>query len=148
MAAWMRPEDLDWDKWQGQVHNKMPYNAERYIRWRKFYPYCAGPLGDLCPHRLHPLMLATGNPEFPAGWSAWAKSCSRRREHARRRRSGIVPRTCNWWRNSPSGVALMMISGTVNQYGLDRSCADTRRRCVMAGNRVKLRPGNGFRRRH
>ncbi len=40
-------------------------DPEAYIRWRKYYPYCAGLLGDLVPHRLLPLMVATGNPEFP-----------------------------------------------------------------------------------
>jgi predicted dehydrogenase len=58
-------KDLNWDKWQEPVHDKQPQNAEAYIRWRKYYPYCAGLLGDLAPHRLLPLMLATGNPQFP-----------------------------------------------------------------------------------
>ena len=29
------------------------------LRWRKYYPHCAGLLGDLFPHKLHPHMLAT-----------------------------------------------------------------------------------------
>jgi hypothetical protein len=59
------PRTFNWDKWQEPVHDKQAFNAEAYIRWRKYYPYCAGLLGDLAPHRLLPLMLATGNPEFP-----------------------------------------------------------------------------------
>jgi len=66
VPAWVDGKDLNWDKWQEPVHDKTPLNAEAYIRWRKYYPYCAGLLGDLVPHRLLPLMLATGNPEFPA----------------------------------------------------------------------------------
>jgi len=42
-----------------------PSGPEHFHRWRKYYRYCAGLLGDLVPHRLHPLMLASGNPEFP-----------------------------------------------------------------------------------
>lgn len=61
----MTADAIDWDKWLGPVA-KRPFNAEMYARWRKFYPFCAGLLGDLVPHRLLPLMLATGNPEFPA----------------------------------------------------------------------------------
>ncbi len=60
------PKDVNWDKWQGSVHDKTPLNAEAFIRWRKYYPYCSGLLEDLAPHRLLPLMLATGNPEFPS----------------------------------------------------------------------------------
>jgi predicted dehydrogenase len=65
VPAWVDAKDLNWDMWQAPVHDKQPLNAEAYIRWRKYYPYCAGLLGDLAPHRLLPLMLATGNPQFP-----------------------------------------------------------------------------------
>lgn len=61
----MTAATIDWEKWLGQV-SKRPFNPEHYARWRKFYPFCAGLLGDLVPHRLLPLMLATGKPEFPA----------------------------------------------------------------------------------
>jgi predicted dehydrogenase len=59
------PENIDWERWQGPVKQKVPFSNERFHRWRKYYEYCAGLLGDLVPHRLHPLMLASGNPEFP-----------------------------------------------------------------------------------
>jgi predicted dehydrogenase len=58
------PENIDWNTWLGPV-SKRPFSADAFHRWRKYYPYCAGLLGDLVPHRLHPLMLASGNPEFP-----------------------------------------------------------------------------------
>jgi len=57
--------NIDWERWLGPVKQRDPFNAQQYHRWRKYYRYCAGPMGDLAPHRLHPLMLATGNPEFP-----------------------------------------------------------------------------------
>lgn len=60
-----KPENIDWEKWLGPVHKREKFSAEQYHRWRKYYPYCAGPLGDLVPHRLHPLMLAAGNIEYP-----------------------------------------------------------------------------------
>ena len=59
-----KAENIDWDTWLGPV-SKRPFSADAFHRWRKYYPFCAGLLGDLAPHRLHPLMLATGNPEFP-----------------------------------------------------------------------------------
>jgi predicted dehydrogenase len=65
VPQWCTPQDLDWDKWQAPVKDKKAFDSEAYIRWRKYYPYCAGLLGDLVPHRLFPLMLATGNPEYP-----------------------------------------------------------------------------------
>jgi len=59
-------ENIDWERWLGpNVKTRAPFSPEQFHRWRKYFPYCAGPLGDLVPHRLHPLMLASGNPEFP-----------------------------------------------------------------------------------
>jgi predicted dehydrogenase len=58
------PENIDWNTWLGPV-SRRPFSADAFHRWRKYYPYCGGLLGDLVPHRLHPLMLATGKPEFP-----------------------------------------------------------------------------------
>lgn len=58
-------QNIDWEQWLGDVKTRVPFSAEHFHRWRKYYRYCAGLLGDLVPHRLHPLMLASGNPQFP-----------------------------------------------------------------------------------
>lgn len=58
-------EHIDWERWLGPVKERPKFIQEDFYRWRKYFRYCAGPLGDLVPHRLHPLMLATGNPQFP-----------------------------------------------------------------------------------
>ena len=57
-------ENIDWKRWLGPVKDR-PFSAEDFHRWRKYYRYCGGLFSDLVPHRLLPLMLATGNPEFP-----------------------------------------------------------------------------------
>ncbi len=59
-----KAENIDWKRWLGQVKER-PFSAEEFHRWRKYYRYCGGLFSDLVPHRLLPLMLATGNPEFP-----------------------------------------------------------------------------------
>lgn len=66
IEAESKPENIDWEKWLGPVKKRVPFNADHFHRWRKYYQYCSGLLGDLVPHRLHPLMLASGNPEFPS----------------------------------------------------------------------------------
>jgi predicted dehydrogenase len=60
-----KPENIDWERWLGKVKTRVPFSAEDFHRWRKYFRYCAGLYGDLVPHRLHPLMLASGTPEFP-----------------------------------------------------------------------------------
>ncbi|MFM7556217.1 MAG: Gfo/Idh/MocA family protein, partial [Verrucomicrobiota bacterium] len=66
IAPWAKPDDINWKMWLGeQIKTAKGFDADHYFRWRKYYPYCSGLLGDLFPHKLHPYMLATGNPEFP-----------------------------------------------------------------------------------
>ena len=60
-------QNIDWQRWLGpNIKERPAFSAEDFHRWRKYYRYCAGALGDLVPHRLHPLMLASGSPEFPS----------------------------------------------------------------------------------
>jgi predicted dehydrogenase len=110
---WCTAADLDWDKWQAPVKDKIPFNADAYFRWRKYYPYCAGPLGDLVPHRLLPLMFATGKPEFPTRVVCLgAKNC-----HTDKNTPGTPERDCpehvELVAEFPSGLVMMIVASTV-----------------------------------
>jgi predicted dehydrogenase len=106
--------NTDWEKWLGPVHRRVPFNADQYFRWRKYYPYCAGLLGDLFPHRLHPLMLATGNPEYPVRVVA----IGTRNVHTDRNTPDTperdVPEQIEVLAEFPSGVTLVVASSSVN----------------------------------
>lgn len=105
---------VDWEKWEGPVKQRMPFDPQRYFRWRKFYPYCAGLLGDLMPHRLHPLMLAMGKVEFPSRVVA----IGTQRIHTDRQQTDgtperEVPEQIELLVEFPSGVSLMLACSTV-----------------------------------
>jgi predicted dehydrogenase len=55
---------VDWKTWLGTAP-KRDWSPERFFRWRKYWDYGTGIIGDLWPHRLHPLMLAMNLNEFP-----------------------------------------------------------------------------------
>jgi predicted dehydrogenase len=107
------PNDFNWDTWQQPVKDKQPFNPEAYIRWRKYYPYCAGLLGDLAPHRLLPLMLATGNPEFPTR----VTSLGTNPVHADKTGpppERQVPEQVEILAEFPSGFSMVIVVSTIN----------------------------------
>jgi len=109
-----KPDTVDWKQWLGSVKKDTPFTPEHYFRWRKYYPYCAGLLGDLIPHRLHPLVLATGNPEFPSRVVA----IGTKNVHPDKNTDGAterdVPEHLELIAEFPSGLTLVVAASTVN----------------------------------
>ncbi len=109
-----KPETLDWETWLGQVKKRPAFSADHFHRWRKYYPYCGGLLGDLVPHRLHPLMLASGNPEFPSR----VVSIGSKNVHTDKNTPGTperdVPEHVQLTAEFPSGYLLTVTCSTVN----------------------------------
>jgi predicted dehydrogenase len=105
---------IDWDRWQEKVHTKIPFSPEHFHRWRKYYAHCAGIIGDLAPHRLHPLMLASGKPEFPVR----VVSIGTRNVHADLGTPNTaereVPEQQQIVAEFPSGYMITLTVGTVN----------------------------------
>jgi predicted dehydrogenase len=109
------PENLDWEKWLGPVKKRVKFDPQHYFRWRKFYPYCAGLLGDLMPHRLHPLMLAMGKPEFPSRVvSIGTKNVNPDKKFSPPTYDRDVPEHVELLAEFPSGVSMMLACSTVN----------------------------------
>jgi predicted dehydrogenase len=108
-----KAENVDWKKWLGPVSDR-PFSADAFHRWRKYYPYCAGLLGDLAPHRLHPLMVATGNPEFPSR----VVCIGAKRVHSDKYSPGTPERDCpehvQLIAEFPSGMMITVTTSTVN----------------------------------
>jgi predicted dehydrogenase len=140
------PDTLNWKSWLGPVAHRdtKEFNADHYFRWRKYYPYCAGLLGDLFPHRLHPLMLATGKPEFPTRVVSVGNSkvASDRKTPGTYLRN--VPENVQLLAEFPSGLILMVTSSTVNEQGIQDMIRGHHATLYFAGNRVELKPEKAF----
>src|ERR1044071_930456 len=109
-----KPDTVDWKQWLGQVKKDTPFNPEHYFRWRKYYPYCAGLLGDLVPHRLHPLVLATGKPEFPARVVAIGTKIVHPDKNTDGATERDVPEHLELIAEFPSGLTLVVAASVVN----------------------------------
>jgi predicted dehydrogenase len=136
--------NIDWDRWLGRVKERGAFSAEKFHRWRKYYEFCAGPLGDLAPHRLHPLMLATGNPEFPV------RVCSIGTRNVHADLPGApereVPEHAQLLAEFPSGLVLMVTCCTVNGSTPGMSLYGHKANVTMDANatRVEMLPQREF----
>ncbi len=132
---------IDWQKWLGPVSNR-EFNAEHYHRWRKYYPYCAGILGDLLAHRIHPLLIATGDPQFPT------RVCSIGNKKIMD--STVGPQDRDVTENTqllaefPSGLCMLITGSSVNEQGLAQVIRGQEGTLFFGGGRVELRPERPF----
>lgn len=68
-------DHIDWDMWLGWkwgLAPKIPWNADHFFRFRKYWPYNGGVATDLLYHKLAPLLIAIAGPngEYPRRVSA------------------------------------------------------------------------------
>ncbi|PYK61398.1 MAG: oxidoreductase [Verrucomicrobia bacterium] len=140
------PETVNWNMWLGPVHKKVPFNPDHFFRWRKFYPYCTGLLGDLVPHRLLPLMLATGSPEFPKRVVCTGTKPVGTDRNTPGALERDVPEHIELLAEFPSGLTLTIVSSTVSAtspgfviYGHQATLS-----IGDAGNRLNLVPERPF----
>jgi predicted dehydrogenase len=139
-------ENIDWEKWLGPVKKREPFSAEHFHRWRKYYQYCAGPLGDLVPHRLHPLMLASGSPEFPVR----VVSIATQNVHADKEVPGTplreVPEHHQLIAEFPNGYVLTITASTVNARspGFVLYTHKATLEVGTSGDSIKLQPERDF----
>lgn len=134
------PANLDWDRWQGNAP-KIPWSpaaAHRYFSWHKYYDYNSGILGNLLSHRFYPLMLATGNPEFPR-----RVVCTATRKVSTNR---DISDTTHVLAEFPSGLTFVIAGTTVNEVGLPDIIRGRNATVYLAAsaNQAKLQPEKLF----
>lgn len=54
-------DHIDWETFRKGTEPK-EWDPDRFFRWRKYWEYGTGLVGDLMPHRLHPIMIAMNVP--------------------------------------------------------------------------------------
>jgi len=130
-------QNLDWYRWLGKAP-KIPWNPDHYFSWHKYYTYNSGIIGNLLPHRFHPMMLATGEPQFPRRvCCTGTKKVSTDRE---------ITDTTHLLAEFPSGLTLVVAGTTVNERGLEDTLRGQKATLFFATsqNRVELKPERPF----
>jgi predicted dehydrogenase len=141
-----KSDNVNWKQWVGTQVKRAPkgFDGDHYFRWRKYYPYCAGLLGDLFPHKLHPYMLATGNPEFPLRVACVGMRKIESDKLTPNTYMRDVPEIVQLIAEFPSGMLMHITSSTVNEQGTQEMIRGHKASLVMAGNRVEIKPERPF----
>ena len=131
------PSNLDWERWLGKAP-KIPWTPEHYFSWHKYYQYNSGILGNLLSHRFYPLMLATGQPEFPS-----RVVCTGTRKVSTDR---DITDTTHVLAEFPSGLTFVIVGTTVNELGLPDTIRGRKASVSIAAsaNQAKLQPEQLF----
>lgn len=131
----LTPDTLDWKLWVGHVPDR-PFSPDDYFRWKKYHPYTAGILSNLLTHRIVPLLMATGSPEFPSRVACLGT------KHITPDRD--IPDNTQLIAEFPSGFSIIVIGSTVNEVGLAQVIRGHEGTLYFGGNSVELRPERPF----
>jgi predicted dehydrogenase len=141
----LKADNVNWKSWLGtDIKKQVDFNADHFFRWRKYYPYCAGLLGDLFPHRLHPLVLATANPQFPLRVAALGTKMIGTDKNTPGTPVRDVPECLTLIAEFPSGYSLMVCSSSVNEVGVPDVIRGHMGTLFIGGNKVELKPERPF----
>ena len=145
IQKWASADDINWQMWLGnQIKVRQSFDADHYFRWRKYFPYCGGLLGDLFPHKLHPYMLATGNPQFPVR----VASVASRKVETDKNTPGTymrdVAEIVQMIAEFPDGMVMHITSSTVNEMGTQEMIRGHKATLTMQGNKIALTPERAF----
>ncbi len=131
----LTPDSVDWKEWLGPVPDR-PFNEDHYFRWRKYYPYCSGILGDLLSHKIGPMLVALGDQGFPR-----RVSCQGTREITTDR---DVADDIQILAEFDSGASLLVVGSTVNEQGIPDVIRGHHSTLSLGGGRITLNPERPF----
>ncbi len=130
-------QTVDWKMWLGNAP-KRPWSPERYFRWRKYWDYGNGIIGDLWPHRLHPLMLGMAIEEFPKSVSCMGGIlCNTDQGNGEMR---DVADTTTLMVEFPSGTMIFLAGSTVNERGVEDVIRGHKANLLFGGAKVEIVP--------
>ncbi len=137
----LTPQTCDWKMWLGSAP-KRAFSPERYFRWRKYWDYGNGIIGDLWPHRLHPLMIAMANMEFPKRVACvGANICHTDKGYGEER---DVADATMMMVEYPSGAMIYLAGSTVNEQGVPDMIRGNKATLYFGGGKVQIRPERPF----
>lgn len=135
------PKDAEgyvwWDRWLGSewgLADNIPWSADRFFRFRKYWAYNGGVATDLLYHMLAPLLLAITSPngEYPRKVVASGGKYIEKDERD-------IPDTFIMTVDYPSEHTIVLASVMTNDNGIDTVIRGQHGTITLADNAIELR---------
>ena len=139
---------IDWDTFR---RNKGPkdWDPDRFFRWRKYWAYGSGLVGDLMPHRLHPMYIAMGIPtNGDGGWpvrvsAGGVLTVQTKHPEVPGKPDRDVPDFTYTTVDFPE-YSLIIMSTTVNEQGMRPMIRGNKATIIFSGASAQITPERAF----
>lgn len=135
---------IDWNTFRKGLGPK-EWDPDRYFRWRKYWAYGNGIMGDLFPHRLHPLAIAMNLPTeglagFPSRVASLGGLYVQKINPVTKKVDREVPDFTNIEVDFPEEFSIMLLGSTINENGWEDMIRGNKASLFFGGNGVEIRP--------
>jgi predicted dehydrogenase len=145
LLPWGNSEDVDWKRWTRQVAGAPEnYSTEEWFRWQKYYRYSGGLLAKLLPQKIHPYLIALGNPGFPVRVAALGNNKFNTDAGTPNAGRRDVPEFIQVIAEMPGGAILRLAAGSVNEQGLPEAIHGQHASLLMQSSSMVLVPEAAF----
>jgi len=135
---------VNWDMFR-MGKEPAAWDPDRYFRWRKWWAYGNGIMGDLFPHRLHPLAIAMNLPQeglggFPIRVSSMGGLYVQKVNPETKKMDREVPDFTTIQVDFPEECTLMLLGSTINEQGWQDMIRGNMGTLYFGGSGVQIKP--------
>jgi len=140
-------DHIDWETFR-RGHGPKEWDPDRFFRWRKYWAYGNGLIGDLMPHRLHPLYIAmgiptSGNDGFPKRVSAGGVLAVQKINPDTKKPDREVPDFA-YLTADFDDFSMIVMSDCVNEQGMRPMIRGNKATILFAGDSAQIIPERAF----
>ncbi|MCX6359931.1 MAG: Gfo/Idh/MocA family oxidoreductase [Armatimonadetes bacterium] len=135
---------INWEMFRKGLGPKA-FDPDRFFRWRKYWAYGNGIMGDLFPHRLHPLTIAmnlpqTGMAGFPTRASSMGGIYVQKINPVTKAIDREVPDFTTIQVDFAEECTLMLLGTTINEQGWQDMIRGNKASLYFGGSGVEIKP--------
>ncbi len=134
---------VDWNTFRRGT-KPVEWVPDRFFRWRKWWDYGTGLVGDLLPHRLYPMMIALNIPQDDfQGFPTRVASCGGlyvQKYNAQGKVDRHVPDFVDVITDFEGGPSLMLMTTCINEEGWTDMVRMNKATLTLGGDTIMVKP--------